>query len=149
MYHDIPVVLNFQRMVSPTVLNTTHSTHDIPHVYHDIPMVLSIPHSTQDNPTVLMISPMVLNTPLSPMVLNTPRYSRYPHIYHDILTVLNIPQGTQDIPHGTHDTPHCTEHPHGTAHRLYRVSTYECLEVRRSVHTTGDEYIRVDTSPRN
>ena len=25
-------------------------------------------------------------------------------------------------------------------------STYECLEVRRRVHTTGDEYIQVDIS---
>ena len=32
------------------------------------------------------------------------------------------PHGTQDIPHGTHDIPHGTEHPHGTAHTLYRVS---------------------------
>ena len=25
-------------------------------------------------------------------------------------------------------------------------STYECLEVRRRVHTTGDEYIQQETS---
>ena len=32
-----PTVLKFQRMVSPTVLNTPHGAHDIPHVHHDIP----------------------------------------------------------------------------------------------------------------
>ena len=35
-------------------------------------------------------------------------------------TVLNIPHGTQDIPHGT-EHPRGTEHPHGTGHTLYRV----------------------------
>ena len=50
-----PMVLKFQRMVSPMVLNT---------------------------PTVLMISPTCIM--ISPTVQNTPRYSRYPHIYHDI-----------------------------------------------------------------
>ena len=42
----------------PTVLNTLHGTHGIPHVHHDILTVLKI------TPTVLMISPMVLNTPM-------------------------------------------------------------------------------------
>ena len=29
---------------------------------------------------------------------------------------------------------------------VQETSTYECLEVRRRVHTTGDEYIRQETS---
>ena len=37
-------------------------------------------------------------------------------------TVLNTLHGTHDIPHVHHDIPHGTEHPHGTAHTLYRVS---------------------------
>ena len=109
MVLNTPMVLRFQRMVSPTVLNpptvlmispicimisptvlsiprvlkiTSHGTHDIPHSTEH-------PHGTQDIPTFIMISPMVLNTPW---------YSRFPH-------------GTQDIPHGTHDIPHDTEHP--------------------------------------
>ena len=44
------MVLKFQRMVSPTVLNTSHGTHDIPHMHHDIPHGTEHPHSTQDNP---------------------------------------------------------------------------------------------------
>ena len=36
---------------SPTVLNTLHGTHDIPHVHHDIPHgTQDNPHGTQDNP---------------------------------------------------------------------------------------------------
>ena len=77
-------------------------------------MVLNIPHGTQDNPMVLMISPHSTEHP--------PRYSRYPPTFIMVSpTVLNTPHGTQDIPHGTHDIPHGTEHPHGTAHTLYRV----------------------------
>ena len=57
----------------PTVLNTLHGTHDIPHMHHDSPHGTEHPHGTLDNPTVLMIPPTVLNTPW---------YARYlPHLY--------------------------------------------------------------------
>ena len=80
------------------------------------PTVLNIPHSTQDNPR---------------------RYSWYPHGTQDIPphlswyppTVLNTPHGTQDSPSRYSwypptvlNTSHGTEHPHGTAHTLYRVN---------------------------
>ena len=68
---------------SPTVLNTLHGTHDIPHVHHDIP------HSTE-HPTVLQITP---------------------HGTHDIPHGTEHPHGTQDIPHIYRDIPHGTEHP--------------------------------------
>ena len=49
--------------------------------------------------------------------------------------VLNTLHGTQDIPHGTHDippmvlnTPHGTDHPHGTAHTLYRVKIFQSYQ---------------------
>ena len=47
-----PTVLKFQRMVSPTVLNTLHGTHDIPNGTHDIPTVLNTP-TVLSTPTVL------------------------------------------------------------------------------------------------
>ena len=81
----------------PKVLNTLHGTHDIPHMYHDIP------HGTQISKDDI---PTVLNTPMVLMIS--------PYVHHDSPTVLNIPHGTQDKPHGTHDIPHGTEHPHGT-----------------------------------
>ena len=72
------------------------------------------PHVHHDSPTVLKITPTVLMIP--------PRYSRYPSIFIMISpTVLNTPTVLKMSPHGTHDIPHVTEHPHGTAHTLYRV----------------------------
>ena len=66
------------------------------------------------SPTVLKISPTFIM--ISPTVLNTP-------------TVLKI------SPHGTHDSPHGTEHPHGTAHTLYRVWRSPC-KVKLTVKLT-------------
>ena len=43
-----------------TVLNTLHSTHDIPHVHHDISTVLIIPTVIKITPTVIKITPTVL-----------------------------------------------------------------------------------------
>ena len=45
-----PTVLKFQRMVSPTVLNTTTVFMMFPHGHHDIPHGVEHPHRTQDNP---------------------------------------------------------------------------------------------------
>ena len=71
---------------------TPHGTHDIPHIP---------PWYSWYFPTCIMISP---------------RYSRYPpHLSWYLPTVLKI------SPYGTHDIPHSTEHPHSTAHRLYRM----------------------------
>ena len=39
----------FCYLSTPTVLNTSDGTHDIPHVHHDTPTVLSILHGTQGN----------------------------------------------------------------------------------------------------
>ena len=51
----------------PTVLNTSHGTHDIPHMYHDIP------HGTQISKDGI------------PTVLNTPHGTHdIPHMHHDI-----------------------------------------------------------------
>ena len=82
-------------MISPTVLKITS------------PTVLKI------TPPVLIISPTVLNTPTKLKISPT---------------VLKIsPQGTHDIPPRYRtpptvlNTPHGTEHPHGTAQTLYRV----------------------------
>ena len=114
--HDIPPhaswypprYSNFKGWYPPTVLNIPHGTQDNP-------------HGTQDNPPHLSWYP--------PMVLNTPNSTQdIPHIYHDIPprywtppTVLKI-SVLKISPHGTHDIPHGTEHPHGTAHTLYRVN---------------------------
>ena len=63
---------------------------------------------------VPMISPTVLDNPHGTQDI-PPQYSRYPPTVLKISpTVLNTLHGTQDIPHGT-------DHPHGTAHTLYRV----------------------------
>ena len=68
----------------PTVLNTLHGTHDIPHIHHDIPTVLPIPHGTQDNPL---------------------RYSWYPHgTEHPPPMVLKISPHLLWYPHGTEHT---------------------------------------------
>ena len=89
---NTPTVLKFQRMVSPTALNTLYGTHDIPHGTEPSHCTHDIPHATE----------------------HPSWYSRYPpHLSW-------YPHGTQDIAHGTHDIPHGTEHPHGTAH-TYRV----------------------------
>ena len=116
-YHDIPPrYSNFKGWYPPTVLNTLHGTHDSPHVHHDIPprywtspTVLKItPHGTHDIPPQYWTPPTVLKIS--------------PHIYHDIPprywtppTVLKISPTVLMI------SPHGTEHPHGTAHTLYRV----------------------------
>ena len=42
-------------------------------------------------------------------------------VHHDSPTVLNIPTVLKIFLHMHHDIPHGTEHPHGTAHTLYRV----------------------------
>ena len=76
---------------SPMVLNTLHSTHDIPHVHHESPTVLNIPHSTQDN-----------THGTHDILCGT---QDIPHIYHDIPSRYEHPHGTQDIPHGTRDIP--------------------------------------------
>ena len=68
--------------ILPTVLNTLHGTHNIPHMHHDIP------HGTE----------------------HTPRYSRYPHIYHDIPHGTEHTPRYSRYPHGTHDIPHGTAH---------------------------------------
>ena len=94
------MVLKFQRMVSPTVLNTPTVLMLSPRFIMISPTVLSIPTILKIIPTVLMISPTVLNTP---------RYSRFPP------TVLNTPTALKISRQGT-------EHPHSTAHTLYRVS---------------------------
>ena len=78
----------------PMVLNISHSTHDIPYMYHDIPKVLKLQR---------MVSPTVLNTPTVLMISL--------HVYHYIPLGTEDPHGTQDNPHGTHDIPHGTEHP--------------------------------------
>ena len=114
------MVLKFQSIVSPTVLNTPHGTHDIFHVHHDIPHCTEHPMVLKKTPTVLMISPTILNTStvlkISPTFIMIspipPWYSRYP------TTVLMI------SPHGT-DYPHSTEFPYGTAHTLYRVLIFK------------------------
>ena len=90
MYHDIPTVLKFQRMVSPTVLNTPRCLN----FKGWYPPQYWTPHGTHDIPPRASWYP--------------PRASWYPP------TVLNIPHSTQDNPHGTHDIPHGTEHPHDT-----------------------------------
>ena len=80
------MVLKFQRIVSPTVLNTPQGTHDIFHVHHDIPHSTEHPMVLKITPTVLMISPTILNTStvlkISPTFIMIspipPRYSRYP-----------------------------------------------------------------------
>ena len=64
-----------------------------------------------------MISPTVLNTPHGTQDI-PPHLSWIPPRYWTPPTVLKI------SPHGTHDIPHGTEHPHGTAHTLYRVITH-------------------------
>ena len=73
-----------KQKISPTVLNTLHGTHDIPHMHHDTPMVLNIPHSIQDNPHGT---------------------HDIPHGTHDIPHSTEHPHGTQDIPHIYHDSP--------------------------------------------
>ena len=40
--------------------------------------------------------------------------------------IMIFPHGTQDIPHMHHDIAHGTEHPHCTAHTLYRVDMSSC-----------------------
>ena len=141
----------------PTVLNTPHGTHDIPHgtqISKDgipprywtppryswypptciiSPTVLSIPHGTQDNPPRYSWYPPRYWTP--------PRYSRYPPTF-----IMISPHGTQDIPPRYSwypptvlkisptvlmisptvlNTPTVLSTPHGTAHTLYRVSTFQ------------------------
>ena len=99
-----PTVLKFQRMVSPTVLNTPRHPWYPPTCIMISSMVLNIPHGTQDTPTVLMISPTVLNTPMvlkisphlswyPPQYWTPPRYSKYPPRYSWYPpTVLNTPR---------------------------------------------------------
>ena len=58
-------------MKAPTVLNTLHSTQDIPHIYHDIP-----PGYSRYPPTCIMVSPTpprccTPNGPAPPTVLHT------------------------------------------------------------------------------
>ena len=113
-----PTVLKFQRMVSPTVLNTLHGTHDIP------PRASWYPPWYWTSPTVLKITPH--STHESPHgTEHPPRYSRYPpHLSWYPPTVLNTPHGTQDIPprYSWYPptvlmiSPHGTEHPHSTEH---------------------------------
>ena len=103
-------------MISPTVLNILHGTQDNPHGTHDIPTVMNTPHGTQDIPHIYHDIPHGTE--------HLPRYSRYsPTVLMISPTVLNI--------------PHSTEHPHGTAHTLYRVNTccgqHGELEVRKQV----------------
>ena len=86
---------------TPTVLNNTHGTHDNPHGTQDIP------HSTQDIPTVLNTLHGTQDIP--------PQYSRYPSM------VLKISPTVLLISPMVLNTPYGTEHPHGTAHALYRV----------------------------
>ena len=50
MYHDIPMVLSIQRMVSPTALNTPTVLMVSPTCVMIFLTVLSIPHGTEDNP---------------------------------------------------------------------------------------------------
>ena len=94
-----PTVLKFQRMVSPTVLNTPHGTQDNPHGTHDIPHGTEHPpRYSRYPPTFIMISPHGTEHP--------PRYSRYPPRYSWYPpTVLN--------------TPTVLSTPHGTAHTHY------------------------------
>ena len=94
-----PMVLKFQRIVSSTVPNTPHGTHDIFHVHHDIPHSTEHPMVLKITPTVLMISPTILNT--STVLKISPHLSWY----------LRYPHGTQDLFHVDHDIPHSTEHP--------------------------------------
>ena len=119
------------------VLNTPHGTHDITHMYHDIPHGTQIskdgiphntehphgtqgnphgthhPHGTQDTPTFIMISPTVLNIP----------------------PVLKIPPMVLMIsPHGTEHS-HGTEHPHrycthiiqGVYVKTYSTNNFTCF----------------------
>ena len=107
----------------------TQITKDFPPRYWRPPQYSWYPPRYWVSPTVLKITPTVLM--ISPKVLKIS-----PHIYHDIPTVLKIsPRGTQDIPPWYSryppmvlmisptvlNTPHDTDHPHGTAHTLYRV----------------------------
>ena len=85
-------------MISPTVLNTTHGTQDNPPQYSWYPHGTEHPHGTQISPTFIMISPRYWTPPWYSRY--PPRYSWYPQQYW---------------------TSHCTEHPQGTAHTLYRV----------------------------
>ena len=68
-----------------------------------------------------------------------------PHGSHDIPQVTEHPHGTQDIPHGTHDIPHSTEdphgteHPHGTAHTLYRMRGIGIIFFRADDYTVVKE----------
>ena len=39
----------FCNLNTSKVLNTLHGTHDIPHMYHDIPHSTEYPHDTQDS----------------------------------------------------------------------------------------------------
>ena len=81
-------------MISPTVLNIPHGTQDNPHGTHDIPPWYWTPPWYSRYPPHLSWYPPRYWTP--------PRYSRY------LPTVLMI-------------SPHGTDHPHGTAHTLYKV----------------------------
>ena len=145
----------------PTVLNTPHGTHDIPpHASWYPPTVLKFqrmvsPHGTEHPPryswyppTCIMISPhMHHDIP--------PRYSNFKGWYPP--TVLNTLHGTHDIPpcaswyppwywtsptvlkitpHGTHESPHGTEHPHGTQDIPPRYSWYPPTVLMISPHGT-------------
>ena len=112
-----PRYSNFKGWYPPTVLNTSHGTHDIP------PRASWYPHGTEH--------------PL--------RYSRYPPRYSwTPPTVMNTPHGTQDIPQIYHDTPHGTEHPHGTQdipHGTHDIPPRYCTHIIQAVKGLGQAAI--------
>ena len=66
--YSVPWGENLLLFEYPTVLITPHSTHDILHMYHDIP------HGTQ-----------ISKDGIPPIVLNTPHGTHdIPHVHHDI-----------------------------------------------------------------
>ncbi len=107
-----PTVLNIPHgtpRYAPTVLNIPHGTHGMPPRYWTSPTVLrdASPHDSWYAPTVLNIRHGTHGMPprywISPTVLR----DASPHDSWYAPMVLNIRHGT--------------EHPHGTAHTLYRV----------------------------
>ena len=110
----------------PAVLNSPHGTHDIPPWYSNFKGWYLPRYWTPS--TVLMISPRASWYPprywTSPMVLKiTPTlHMTDPPTVLNTPTVLKISPTVLKISPTVLNTPHGTEHPHGTAHTLYRVS---------------------------
>ena len=109
-------------MISPHGTEHPHGTQDNPHGTHDIPHGTEHPHGTQDNPHGTHDIPPRYWTP--------PRYSRYPPTF-----IMISPHGTEYPPRYSrypprYWTPHGTEHPHGIAHTLYRVTKAAVTRIR-------------------